>query len=709
VNRYRWYGMRGHGMRAAVLSATVVFILAGLSVAGVAQNAAPVSPTQLANEPALLLGAAWYPEQWPESRWEQDLKLMEEAHIHAVRVAEFAWSTMEPSEGRFEFGWLDRAIAMAGKHHIVVILGTPTAAPPAWLTSKYPETLRVEQDGQRVQHGGRAHGSALSPKYRELCRRIALEMAQHFGHNANVVGWQIDNEYGYALMSYDPASKRQFQDWLQEKFKTLDSLNQHWATAYWSQTYDAWNEIPIPKEGDNPGLMLEWKNFVTDTWVSYQQNQVDAIRAQAEPRQFITGNLMGFFDGFDHYPIAKPLTFVSWDDYVGTGHLDSAQNGLSHDLMRGLKRANFWVLETQPGAVNWAGVNNFLNRGEVRAMAWQAIAHGADYIGYWQWRSALNGQEQYHGVLVGPDGTTVPLLEEVAQVGREFEKTEAAFRGTTPKSEVALLHSYQSRWAIDWQQHNKNYDEIAVLRNYYRALRGIAQSVDVISPEESLDGYKLVVAPDLNLIPQAMAEHLLEFVKNGGYLVLGPRSGMKDEFNSLLPLRQPGFLAAALGGRVEQYYALEKSVPVDGAWGRGESAIWAEQLSAAAADVQILLRYGASNGWLDGQAAAISRAFGKGRITYIGASLDGAVMNAAARWMTEKSRVKPILAVGAAEADGVEVSRRVGGGREVFVVVNTTAEVKQMALPRAMKLLLAEKTASSVELPAYGVEILVEK
>src|ERR1700692_2868396 len=160
--------MREHGMRAGVLSATVVFILAGLSVAGVAQNAAPVSPTQLANEPALLLGAAWYPEQWPESRWEQDLKLMEEAHIHAVRVAEFAWSTMEPSEGRFEFGWLDRAIAMHGKHHIVVVLGTPTAAPPAWLTSKYPETLRVEQDGQRVQHGGRAHGSALSPKYREL-------------------------------------------------------------------------------------------------------------------------------------------------------------------------------------------------------------------------------------------------------------------------------------------------------------------------------------------------------------------------------------------------------------------------------------------------------------------------------------------------------------------------------------------------------------
>jgi beta-galactosidase len=167
-------------MRAAVLGATVVLILSGLSAAGLAQNNSPALPTQLANEPALLLGTAWYPEQWPESRWEQDLKLMQQAHIHAVRVAEFTWSTIEPAEGRFEFGWLDRAIALAGKHHIVVILGTPTAAPPAWLTSKYPETLRVEQDGQRVQHGGRAHGSALSPKYRELCRRICWRDGETF-------------------------------------------------------------------------------------------------------------------------------------------------------------------------------------------------------------------------------------------------------------------------------------------------------------------------------------------------------------------------------------------------------------------------------------------------------------------------------------------------------------------------------------------------
>ena len=243
--------------------------LAGASVVR-SQTTATLS-TQLANQPALMVGTDWYPEQWPESRWEEDLRLMEAAHIRAVRLTEFAWSSMEPSEGKFEFGWLDRAIELAAKHRMVVILGTPTGGPPAWLTSKYPETLRVDQDGRRAQHGARAHGSASSPKYRELCRRIAAEMGRHFGSNPNVVGWQIDNEYGYAFMSYDEGTRRQFQEWLEQKYKTLASLNEHWATAYWSQTYDAWNEIPFPQpEETNPGLLLEWKNFVTYTWTRYQ-------------------------------------------------------------------------------------------------------------------------------------------------------------------------------------------------------------------------------------------------------------------------------------------------------------------------------------------------------------------------------------------------------------------------------------------------------
>jgi len=652
------------------------------------------------------MGTDWYPEQWPESRWEEDLRLMEAANLKVIRLAEFAWSRMEPSEGHYDLDWLERAISLAAKHHIVSVIGTPTAGPPAWLTQKYPDTLRVDENGHRATHGNRAHGSVSSPRYREFCRRIAEQMAIRFGHNPNVVGWQIDNEYGYALMSYDDVARRQFQDWLQAKYKTLDNLNNRWTTSYWSQTYDNWAEIPIPIGGHNPGLMLDWKRFVTYTWTSYQQNQIDAIRKQADARQFITGNFMGFFDGFDHYQISEPLTFASWDDYVGSGHVDPVYNGLAHDLTRGFKRQNFWVIETQPGAVNWAPVNNFLNRGEARAMAWQAIGHGADDVNYWQWRSALNGQEEIHGVLVGPDGTPVPFYDEVSQTAHEFAQVENSFRDTIPVSQVALLYSYDSHWAIQFQKHTEKYDDIGLLKSYYRALRHLSQSVDVVSPYAPLDSYQLVVAPSLNVLPKDLAEHLLEYVRNGGQLVLGPRSGMKDEFNALLPQRQPGYLTDALGARVEQYYALEKAFPVSGTWGTGSASIWADQLKARVTDAEVLLKYGKSNGWLDEQPAAVTRAYGKGRITYIGAILDDKLMAAAAEWMVQKSGVPPGFG---SLPEGVEVSRRMGGGKQLYILINYAQDSRRVALPHPMKVLLENKQAETLELAPYGVSVLLDK
>jgi len=683
-------------------------IFAVVIAASLAKSQNSAIPTQTPGQNAVLLGTDWYPEQWPQSRWEEDLRLMEAAHIRVVRLAEFAWSTMEPSEGHYDFDWLERAVNLAAKHHIVSVLGTPTAGPPAWLTQKYPDTLRIDENGIRATHGMRAHGSVNSPRYRGLCRKIAEQMALRFGHNANVVGWQIDNEYGYANMSFDDYTRQQFQDWLKAKYQTLDSLNAHWTTAYWSQTYDNWGEIPIPNPitaDHSPALRLEWKRFVSDTWNDYQKNQIEVIRQHAELRQFITGNFMGFFDGFDHYIMAQPLTFASWDDYVGSGHVDPDYNGLAHDLTRGFKREDFWVIETQPGAVNWANVNNFLNRGEVRAMAWQAVGHGADEVGYWQWRSALNGQEEYHGTLVGPDGTPVPLYEEVSQIGREFDKVAAYLAGAQPVSQVALLHDYDSHWAIDLQKHTDKYDQVELLKSYYRVLQQWAQSVDVVNPYVSLADYKLVVAPDLNLIPEKLATQLLSYVQNGGHLVLGPRSGMKDQYNALLPQRQPGFLVDALGGRVEQYYALEKDFPVSGAWGSGEAKIWAEQLKPLAGNAEVPLKYGKGNGWLDNQPAVITRTLGKGRITYVGAILDDKLMASAADWMLRDSGVSPALGP---IPDEVQVCRRSAGTRQVFIVINFAPETRSVKLPRPMKFLLSGGDGDMLQLPQYGVEVLAD-
>jgi beta-galactosidase len=682
-------------------------VLAFLSFIPIKQALSQGPPTQLPGHNALLMGADWYPEQWPQERWETDLRMMEAAHLDATRIAEFAWSRMEPSEGHFDFAWLDRAIRQAEKHHVAVVLGTPTAAPPAWLTEKYPEVLRIDSNGQRATHGNRAHGSVTSAKYREFCHRIAEEMAKHFGHDPNVVGWQIDNEYGYGMMSYNDEGRRQFREWLKDKYKTLDALNTHWTTSYWSQTYDNWGEIPIPVGEHNPGLMLDWQRFVTFAWASYQQNQIDAIRAHAEARQFITGNMMGYgFAAFDHYVVARPLTFVAWDDYVGTGHLDPDTNGISHDTMRGLKRENFWVIETQPGSVNWSNLNNSLDKGEVRAMAWHDIGHGADEVSYWQWRSALNGQEEIHGTLVGPDGQPVPLLEEVAQTAKEFGDLQEAFRDTRAVSQVALLNDYESRWAIDWQKHTEKYDQFAILKSYYHALRKIAQSIDIVSADVPLDQYKLVVAPDLYLIPKQRAEHLAAYVQNGGHLVLGPRSGLKDEFNALLPIREPGYLAEPLGGQVEQYYALERAVPASGSLGDGEISVWAERLKTTALDAEVLLRYGRSNGWLDGQPAVVTRSYGRGRITYIGGVLDDKLVQAVAEWMTKSSQVTPAFGP---VPDGVEVSRRVGPHGTAYVLINWRAENQAITLPHSMRSLFEQKEVTQIDLPQYGVALLSDQ
>ena len=659
-----------------------------------AQTGAPQTP-------AILLGTAWYPEQWPESRWDSDLALMQQAGIHMVRLGEFAWSRMEPTEGQYDLDWLDRAITMAAKHGIVTVIGTPSAAPPAWLTQKYPETLRTMQDGRKDQHGNRQQFNFANPRYRVLARAMAEQLAKRFGHNPNVVGWQIDNEY--AEVSFDSETKQQFQEWLKQHYGTLDNLNTRWTTSYWSETYFDWNQVPIQVGYGNPGLLLSWMRFVSDTWRSYQKNQLDVIHANCDPRQFVTTNMMGWFNGYDHYTVAQDLDLAAWDDYVGQGHLDPVRNGAAHDLTRGFKGKNFWVMETQPGGVNWASINNWLDKGEVRAMAWHDVGHGADTVSYWQWRSALNGQEQYHGTIVGPDGTPGPLYEEVAQIGREFDKASPALAGTAVKSDVAILHSYDSRWAIEWQKHNKNYDPVNEILSFYGPLRAVVQSVDIVSPTASLSQYKLVVAPGLNVLTEEAAKNLRQYVNSGGHLVLGQRSAMKDIDNDLWPQRQPGPLSDPLGGRVEQYYALVEAIPVEGKWGTGEGQLWAELLSAKAPDVEVLMRYGKSNGWLDGQPAAITRKVGRGRITYVGAWLDPKTMAKAANWMTEVSNVKPALGP---VPDGVEVYPRYGAQGVVYILVNFSKAPQTVKLPAAMRDVLAGATIQSVTLPYYGVAVL---
>jgi beta-galactosidase len=352
----------------------------------------------------------------------------------------------------------------------------------------------------------------------------------------------------------------------------------------------------------------------------------------------------------------------------------------------------------------------------VRELAWQAIGHGADVVEYWQWRSALNGQEQYHGTLVGPDGKPVPVYGEVQQIGAEFEKAGKALSGTTPVSNVALLHDFNSRWAIDFQRHAAKFDPVAELVSFYRPLREDAQGVDVIAPTAELDHYKLVVAPALNVLPQATADRLIAYVKQGGHLVLGPRSGMKNEYDGLWPERQPGPLEELLGGRVEEFYALDAPVtttPVVDGGAEGKGDVWAELLQPLSGNANggataVIAKYKPSEGsagWLDGQPAILTRKVGKGRITYVGFWPDAATLSVLTAGWVKDAEVAPLLPNA---PEGVEVCERAGDGRRVLVLINHTTESKQIVLPTAMTDLLKGGSTSSVDLDKYGVAVLEE-
>ncbi|UJB14781.1 beta-galactosidase [Xanthomonas translucens] len=680
----------------------IALVCAALFALTAAVPDARAQATRYADAAPLLLGVAWYPEQWPEAQWERDLTLMQAAHVRVVRIGEFAWSRMEPREGQYDFAWLDRAIAAAARHHIVVVLGTPTAAPPAWLTQAYPDTLRVGQDGVRDEHGNRQQFSFASARYRRFAHAIAEQMAQRYGRNRHVVGWQLDNEYAQA--SFDPEAKVQFHAWLQRKYGSIEALNRRWATAYWSQTYNDFAQIPVREDEENPALLLEWKRFVSATWTDYSRNQIDAIRPHADPRQFITTNTMGWFAGFDAYTVHDVLDIAAWDDYVAGERYDWVDNAARHDLTRGYKQRNYWVMETQPGFVNWRATNVALRKGQVRAMAWQAVAHGADAVSYWQWRAAPNGQEEYHGTLVGADGEPVPVYAEIQQVGAEFAKAGAALAGTTPHAEVALINDFDSRWALGFQKHSADFDPVVQMKSFYRPLRQQAQVVDVVSALAPLDGYKLVVAPSLNVLSEVQAQRLKAYVERGGHLVLGPRSAMKNADNGLQPQRQPGPLGELLGGRVQQFYALDKPIPVAGAAGQGSAKIWAEQLQARAAQTEVPLRYGQANGWLDGAPAVLTRRVGKGRISYVGAWLDDATLDRlTGDWLRDAQVRVPLADV----PQDVEVGVRSDGRRRVLVLINHGSDAQQVRLPAPMRSLLDTGAASDmVQLAPEDVAVL---
>ena len=672
----------------------IAFLLALLGPAAVAAPPAWEGPRSLE------YGTAWYPEQWPESGWDADLQLMQDGGFTFIRIAEFSWSTIEPSEGNYQWGWLDRAIAHAAAHKLKVVLGTPTAAPPAWMSAKYPEILVVEANGIRARHGGRRHFSVGSALYRKKAGQIAGLMAERYGRNPAVIGFQIDNEYGRA--TFDDETRERFHGWLRAKYHTLDALNAVYLGAKWSLTYSDWSQVPIPDTRDSPSLYLDWMRFFSAQWRDYQQVQIDAIRPNLPRPKFITTNYTGRYDNFDFGLTAQPLDLVSWDWYFPGPRLDPAEGGLLLDMNRGFLEKNFWVMEAPAGNTNWQDRNYTMPKGEVRAMAWQAVAHGADGYAFWTWRPELGGGEQFHGTLTDAGGRPQPVYAEAAQVGAEFAKLRSVIGGTEPLADVAILHDFPDRWAIKRQAMTVDYDPFVLFTDFYRATKPSVSGIAVVVPTAKLARYKLVVAPALHLVSTATAKALRDYVLAGGHLVLGPRSGVKDDANRLLMPGAPGPFAELLGAHIDQTFVLPEPITLVGELGPAEAKIWAEHIAIDQPSVTTLLRYPASADWLNNAPAVVTRTVGKGRITYIGAWLDPAGLQRTIAWAAAMAGTRPVLAD---VPDGIEVTARDTAGRRLIVAINWSQSPKTLTLPVAQVDLLTGTKAARFTLEPFGVVI----
>jgi len=431
----------------------------------------------------MYVGVDYYPEHWPRERWETDARLMQEAGLNVVRLAEFAWVMMEPEEGRFTFDWLDDALAVLHARGVSAILCTPTAVMPAWCARKYPETLAMQTNGQRIVWGVRKNNCFTSGAYRLLSERITRAMAEHFQHAPNVIGWQTDNEFGHPVC-YCDTCRAEFQDWLRARYGTLEELNRAWGLHFWGHYVGTWGEIPLPvaNESANPSALLDWQRFYSWLNVRFQRDQVRILR-EYFPDTFITHNFMGFFSDLNYYDLAEDLDHVSWDNYPVWGAprvmSDAAAMG---DLMRGLKGKNYWIMEETAGPGGWGSFGRNPWPGEIRLVAYQQLAHGADGQIWFRWRTCTAGREQYWHGLLGHDGKPLRRYQEAARTAGEYHALAPHLEGTTVRAEVAFIYDYESIWALRFQPGFAENNYHAALQRYYDAFFRAGINVDFVPP-----------------------------------------------------------------------------------------------------------------------------------------------------------------------------------------------------------------------------------
>lgn len=651
----------------------------------------------------VLYGGDYNPEQWPETIWEEDMRLLRLAGIDIVTLNVFSWDALQPDENTYCFDKLDRIMELVKRNGLKVCMATSTAAHPAWMAKRHPDVLRTEFNGMKRKFGSRHNSCPNSPSYKHYAPLLAKKLAERYRGYDNIVAWHVCNEYGGGC--YCENCEAAFRIWLQEKYHTLDKLNQVWDTAFWGHTFYDWDEIVAPNllsehfEEDRTtfqGISLDYKRFQSDSMLKNYEEEAMAIRTVI-PDAKITTNLMGLYKHLDYQKWAKSMDFISWDNYPANEDPYSKM-AMNHDLMRGIKGGQpFVLMEQTPSVTNWLSYNALKRPGVMRLWSYQAMAHGADAVMFFQMRRSIGACEKYHGAVIDHAGHEhTRVFREVQELGRELNKLGDATLGAEGKAHVAILIDWDNWWATEYSagpSRDLRYTDEVFL--YYRALTEQNYSVDIIGVDDELGKYRLVIAPLLYMVKGNFDEHIRNYVSEGGIFLTTYFSGFVDEHDLVVTGGYPGKLKDILGIWVEESDALPD--------GKANRFSYGDVPYPAELICDILHLRGAEalaeyeNDFYAGTPVITENFYGKGKAYYVGTRSSLEFLKVFLKELLKKAGVSEILQT----PSEVEVVERIKGERSFWFVLNHSEKSKRIHLTEGRRDLITGKTYSG------GEEILV--
>ncbi len=659
----------------------------------------------------ILYGGDYNPGQWSEEVWQEDMRLMKLAHVNMVSINIFSWALLEPEPGHYSFDQLDRIMDLLQQNGITADLATATASPPTWMSRLYPTMLPVTHEGLRMTHGSRQHYCPNSPDFRRKTAELVSQLAERYAKHPALKMWHLNNEYGcHISQCYCDNCAVAFRGWLQERYSSLEKLNDAWGTNFWSQHYYNWEDILPPRltpTFNNPGQSLDYWRFMSDSLLGCYRIEEDILRA-VTPDIPLTTNFMVAFKPVDGYAWAEYIDIISFDMYPPYG-TPAAFSALSHDIMRSLKNGQpHMVMEQSPSEVNWMAQNPQKRPGQMRLHTLQAIAHGADGVMFFQWRQSKAGAEKYHAGVVTHEGDeNNRIFRQSAQVGAELEQIASVVAGSRIQADVAILMDWENWWCVENQpapSDRLHYFEL--IYAYYSAFHRMNIAVDVVNPSSDISKYRVVVAPLLHMLRPGVAANLTHFVDRGGILLTTFFSGIVDEKDHVGLGGYPKELRKLLGIHIEEIDpwtpAIKNEVVVkEGALaGTYPCDLWGELIHLEGAQA---IGVFTSDYYADSAALTVNK-FGEGKAYYIATQGNEELTEKLIRDLCQEAQVARVLQTSA----DVEVTKRVdNSGSEIYFLLNHTQQAQQLALPAGAftSLLDGKSITGEIEIPAMDVVI----